>query len=213
MFRRIKFDKQLPQQLQYEYDIDSLLNLDASKYPDVKDIIITLQQWDRKATVDSKGAAVFLLLFYYAANNLTGKLPGQLTIEESIMACRLVRDHMMKYFGRTDLALGDVQKLVRGEDARPAGGIPDVLSAAFSSPYKNGMRKITSGDAYICFVRYPKNSLPIIESINTFGSSSNPASPHYKDQMAMFQNQQTKKMTLDKEAVLKSAEKIYHPGN
>jgi len=75
------------------------------------------------------------------------------------------------------------------------------------------MRKVTSGDAYICFVRYPKNSLPVIESINTFGASSNPSSPHYKDQMTMFQNQQTKKMTLDKQAVLNSAEKIYHPGN
>jgi acyl-homoserine-lactone acylase len=212
-FRRIKFDRQLPKQLQYEYDIDSLLNLDPGKYPDVKDIITTLQQWDRKATTDSKGAAVFLLMFYYAANNLTGKPPGQLTIDESINACRLVRNHMMKYFGRTDLALGDVQKLLRGEEARPAWGIPDVLSAAFSAPYKNGMRRVTSGDAYICFVRYPKNGLPIIESVNTFGASSNPTSPHYKDQMAMFQNQQTKKMTLDKQAVLTTAEKIYHPGN
>ena len=212
-FRRIKFDKQLPRRLQYDYDIDSLLSLDATKYPDVKDIIETIQKWDRKATVDSKGAAVFLLLFYYAANNLAGKPPGQLSIGESITACRLVRDHMMKYFGRTDLALGDLQKLVRGDDARPASGIPDVLSAAFSAPYKNGMRRVTSGDAYICFVRYPKNSLPIIESINTFGASSNPSSPHYNDQMTMFQNQQTKKMTLDKQAVLNSAEKIYHPGN
>ena len=212
-FRRIKFDRQLPKQLQYDYDIDSLLNLDPGKYPDVRDIITTLQQWNRKATMDSKGAAVFLLMFYYAANNLTGKPPGQLTIDESISACRLVRNHLMKYFGRTDLALGDVQKLVRGEEARPAWGIPDVLSAAFSAPYKNGMRRVTSGDAYICFVRYPKNGLPIIESVNTFGASSNPTSPHYKDQMAMFQNQQTKKMTLDKQAVLTTAEKIYHPGN
>ncbi len=212
-FRRIKFDKQLPHQLQYEYHIDSLLTIDANKYPDVRDIIVTLQQWDRNATIDSKGAAVFLLLFYHVANNLSGRPPGQLTIDESIEACRLVRDHLIKYFGRTDVTLGEVQKLVRGEDAQPAWGIPDVLSAAFSAPYKKGMRRVTSGDAYICFVRYPKNALPIIESVNTFGASSDPASPHYKDQTAMFQNQQTKKMTLDKETVLKNAEKVYHPGD
>ena len=211
IFRKIKFDQQLPQQLQYTYDIDSLLTLDVSKYADVKDVITNLQQWDRKATVDSKGAAVFLLLFYYGAEKLAGKAPGQLTIDESVTACRYVRDYMLRYFGSTDLTLGDVQKLVRGDDARPAWGLPDVLTAAFSGPYKNGMRKVTSGDAYICLVRYPKNALPVIETVNTFGSSSNPASPHYKDQMAMFQNQQTKKMTLDKEAVLKNAEKIYHP--
>ena len=119
---------------------------------------------------------------------------------------------MMKYFGKTDLVLGDIQKLVRGDDARPAWGLPDVLTAAYTDPYKNGMRKVVSGDAYICFVRYPKNGLPIIETINTFGASSDPASPHFRDQMTMFQNQQTKHMTLDKQEVLKKAERVYHPG-
>ena len=87
-----------------------------------------------------------------------------------------------------------------------------MLTAAYTAPYKDGMLKVISGDAYICFVRYPKNGgLPIIESVNTFGSSMHPSSPHYKDQMGMFQNQQTKHMTLDKAEVLKTAEKIYHP--
>ena len=120
---------------------------------------------------------------------------------------------MMQYFGKTDLALGDIQKLVRGDDARPAWGLPDVLTAAYTEPYKNGMLKVNSGDAYICFVRYPKNGgLPVIESVNTFGASMHPDSPHYKDQMTMFQNQQTKHMTLDKAEVLRTAERIYHPG-
>jgi acyl-homoserine-lactone acylase len=38
-----------------------------------------------------------------------------------------------------------------------------------------------------------------------------PASPHFKDQMAMFQSQQTKKMTLDKAEVIRKAERVYHP--
>jgi acyl-homoserine-lactone acylase len=211
-FRRIKFDRQLPQQLQYSFGIDSLLNLDANNYPEIKEVINSLQQWDRKATVSSKGAAVFLLLYYYGADKWAGISARQVTIAESVAAYHYVRDYMIKYFGRTDLTLGDIQKLVRGDDARPAPGLPDVLTAAFSAPYKNGMRKVTSGEAYICLVRYPKNALPIIETVNTFGASSVPASRHYKDQMTLFQNQQTKKMTLDKQAVLQHAEKIYHPG-
>jgi acyl-homoserine-lactone acylase len=75
------------------------------------------------------------------------------------------------------------------------------------------MRKVTGGDAYICFVRYPKDgSLPKIESVNTFGASMNPASPHFKDQMDMFIKQQTKPMTLDKQEVLRVARSVYHPG-
>jgi len=212
MFRRIKFDQQLPQQLQYIYGIDSMLQLNADDYAGVREIISSLQQWDRKATVDSRGAAVFLLLYYYVADKLAGAPPRELTITESLEACQYIKDHLMKNFGRTDVTLGEVQKLVRGNDARPAWGLPDVLTAAYSEPYINGQRKVNSGEAYICLVRYPRTGLPIIESVNTFGASSHASSKHYKDQMTMFQNQQTKKMTLDKNEVLQKAEKIYHPG-
>ena len=75
------------------------------------------------------------------------------------------------------------------------------------------MLKVNSGDAYTCFVRYPKNGgMPLSESVNTFGTSMHPSSPHYKDQMDMFQKQEAKHMTLDKEEVLRTAEKVYHPG-
>ena len=211
-FKRIKFDQQLPQQLKYTYGIDSMLKLNADDYPGVKEYNFNLQQWDRKATADSKGAADFLLLYDYVADKLAGVAPRQLTKAEAIETYQHIQDYMMKNFGKTDLVLGDIQKLVRGDDARPAWGLPDVLTAAFSEPYNNGQRKVNSGDAYICFVRYPKIGLPIIESVNTFGASSIPGSPHYKDQMTMFQNQQTKPMTLDKQEVLKKAEKVYHPG-
>ena len=158
-------------------------------------------------------AAVFILTYYYLADKLKGVPARQINKTEAIETYQYVHDYMMKHFGKTDLMLGDIQRLVRGNDARPAWGFPDVLTPSFSEPYKNGMRKVTGGDAYICFVRYPKNGgLPIIESVNTFGASMHPDSPHYKDQMTMFQNQQTKPMTLDKKEVLRTAKKIYHPG-
>lgn len=211
-FRQIKFDQQLPQQLKYTYGIDSMFNLKAAEYPALKDVITAFQNWDRKATATSRGAAIFLLTYYYLADRLKGIPPRQITKTEAVETFRYVYDHMMKHFGKTDLVLGDVQKLVRGDDVRPAWGFPDVLTPSFSEPYINGMRKVTGGDAYICFVRYPKDGgLPKIESVNTFGVSMNPSSLHFKDQMTMFQAQQTKRMTLDKTEVLRTAEKVYHP--
>jgi acyl-homoserine-lactone acylase len=210
--KRIKFDQQLPLLLRYPYGIDSMLNLNANEYPALKEVITHLQQWDKKATATSNGAAVFLLTYEYVAGKLAGSPSRQLTKTEAIETYQYVNDYMLRYFHRTDLMLGDIQKLVRGDEARPAWGLPDILTAAYSDPYKNGMRKVTSGDAYICFVRYPKKGLPIIESVNTFGASSRPGSPHYNDQESMFQQQQTKHMTLDKEEVLRTAERIYHPG-
>ena len=71
---------------------------------------------------------------------------------------------------------------------------------------------MNSGDAYIGFVKFPKNGgLPFIETVNTFGSSYNKGDKHYNDQRAMYQAQEVKKMTLDKTEVLKNAERIYHP--
>jgi acyl-homoserine-lactone acylase len=211
-FRRIKFDQQLPQELKYTYAIDTMLSLNANEYPDLQNIITNFQQWDRKAVTTSQGAAIFLLIYHHVADKLKGVAARQLTKQESIEAFHHVQDYMIGNFGRTDITLGDVQKLVRGDDVRPAWGLPDVLTAAYTSPFKNGMRKIISGDAYICFVRYPKSGLPIIESVNTFGASMHKDSPHYKDQMTMFQNQQTKPMTLNKNEVLRTAKRVYHPG-
>jgi acyl-homoserine-lactone acylase len=143
---------------------------------------------------------------------LKGVPSRKITKAEAVETYQYVYDYMLKYFGKTDLTLGDIQKLVRGEEERPAWGFPDVLSPSFSESYKNGMRKVTGGDAYICFIRYPKEGgLPLIESVNTFGASMDPASPHFKDQWAMFQAQQTKPMTLDKATVLRKAKKVYHP--
>ncbi|MFN8291931.1 MAG: penicillin acylase family protein [Chitinophagaceae bacterium] len=212
-FKQIKFDRQLPAQLQYPYGIDSMFNLDPDPYPALQEVIRNFKSWDKKAWADSKGAAIFLITYHYLADKLKGTPARQITKAESVETYQYVNDYMMKNFGKTDLTLGDIQKLVRGDDERPAWGIPDVICPSFTEPYKNGMRKVTGGDAYICLVRYPKDgSLPQIESINTFGASMNPASPHFKDQMTMFQNQQLKKMTLDKKEVLKKAEKVYHPG-
>ncbi len=211
-FKRIKFDQQLPKEFKYTYGIDSMLNLNAADFPQLKDVITTFQAWDRKSIASSKGAAVFLLTYYYLADRLKGVPSRKITKAEAAETYQYVYDYMLKYFGKTDLALGDIQKLVRGGEERPAWGFPDVLAPSFSEPYKNGMRKVTGGDAYICFVRYPKDGgLPQIESVNTFGASMDPASPHFKDQWGMFQAQQTKPMTLDKKEVLKKAKAVYHP--
>ncbi len=75
-----------------------------------------------------------------------------------------------------------------------------------------GKRKMVSGDAYIGFVKFPKNGgLPLIETVNTFGASSIKGNKHFADQRPLYQAQQLKKMTLDKNEVLKNAESVYHP--
>ncbi|HRF20504.1 MAG TPA: penicillin acylase family protein, partial [Chitinophagaceae bacterium] len=148
-FKRVKFDQQLPKELKYTYSIDSMLNLNAADFPQLKDVITTFQAWDRKSIASSRGAAVFLLTYYYLADRLKGVPSRKITKAEAAETYQYVYDYMLKYFGKTDLTLGDIQKLVRGDEERPAWGFPDVLAPSFSEPYKNGRRKVTGGDAYI----------------------------------------------------------------
>ena len=123
-----------------------------------------------------------------------------------------VKTYLVNNFGTVDLRLGDIQKLVRGDKEYPGPGFPDLLSPEWGVPYKDGKRKITGGDAYVALVRFPKQGLPIIETSNTYGASAKIGKPHFDDQVDLFLQQKTKPMTLDKAEVLRTAKRIYHPG-
>ncbi|MCW3086647.1 MAG: peptidase penicillin amidase [Sediminibacterium sp.] len=210
-FKRIKFDRQYPADFYFPTNIDSLFLLKAADHPAIADLITNLVQWNREAAAESVGAGTFLWLY----TALPAAVPGYqrnraLTTAQCLILLTTVREEMMKHFGRTDLRLGEIQKLVRGDKEIPLPGLPDVLAPMYSVPYKNGMLKGTQGDAYVELVRFTKDG-PVIESINTYGASSRKNSPHYTDQMEMYTHQQTKPMTLKKEEVYKNAVRIYHP--
>jgi acyl-homoserine-lactone acylase len=212
--KRIKFDRQLPNPILFPYgfNADSMFMVDENKYPQLAPLIITLKNWDHNAVAESKGALVYNLAYYNVPKIMEGRKNDKLTINEAVKVYQLVYDFLQSNYGRTDLTLGDVQRLVRGDENWPQGGMPDVLAAVMSEPFGKDKRKMNSGDAYIGFVQFPKNGgLPTIETINTFGASYNKGDKHYNDQRAMYQAQQLKKMTLDKSEVLKNAERIYHP--
>ncbi len=210
-FKQIKFDRQLPATLQFPYRIDSMLLVNETMYPEYATIIHSLKNWDKQAVADSKGAAVFLLTYEYLKKILKGQDARKITMPESVETYRYVNNYMQTNFGRADIVLGDLQKLVRGDKEWPLWGIPDVLSPQWTAPYKNGKLKSIGGDGLIMFVRFPKEGLPVIETVNMYGASAKPGSKHFDDQVEMYLHQQTKKMTLDKATVYKNADRIYHP--
>jgi acyl-homoserine-lactone acylase len=209
-FKRIKFDRQYPSKFAFGNNIDTLFLLNAAEHPAVADLINNLNSWDKKANAESMGAGTFLLVYKTVAASPAEYMRRPLTTAQCINILTIIKAEMMKDFGRTNLQLGDIQKLVRGDKELPQPGLPDVLAPVYSVPYKNGMVKATQGDAYVELVRFTKDG-PVIESINTYGASSRKDSPHYTDQMEMYTHQQTKPMTLNKEEIYKKAERIYHP--
>lgn len=212
--QRIKFDRQLPNPILFPYgfNADSLLLVDEKLYPHLAPLIQSYINWNHQADLDSKGALIYTLLYSYVPLIMNGRAHENLSISQAVQVYQMIYDYLMKHFQRIDLSLGEVQKLVRGDQYWPQAGAPDVLAAVGSAEWKNGLRRMTGGDAYIAFVRFPKDgSLPIIETVNTFGASMHPNSPHFADQRPLYQAQQLKKMSLSKEEVLKQAIRIYSP--
>ena len=210
-FKRIKFDRQFPSSFYFPSKIDSVFLLNSSEFPDIADIITQLNNWNRNSDAESIGAGTFF--FVQAAANKNKALYLQNKSISKQLAVQLLREAkqtMLKDFGKTNIALGEVQKLVRGTKEIPLPGLPDVLAPMYSVPYKDGKWKGNQGDAYIELVRFTKDG-PQIESLNVYGASAKKDSPHYTDQMEMFTRQQTKKMTLNKAEVYKNAKSIYHP--
>jgi acyl-homoserine-lactone acylase len=214
-FKRIKYDGQLPQgKLYFPANTDALFQLNPAEYADIQELIGILNSWDRKTNVDSKGAAIFLVMLKYFTNELGKK--GEIedyviSKEETIEAFRYAKSYMNNHFGRTDISLGDLQKLVRGTIEKPTWGLPDVITAMHARPYKNGKLKVTQGESYIGLIKFPKEGLPEIETVLNFGQSTHEDSPHFADQMDLYLSQKTKKMTLDKAEVMKTAVKVYTP--
>ncbi len=210
-FKKMKYDLQLPKTLAFPVNIDTLFLLDEVEHPEISDLIQSLRNWDRRATIESTGATVFAVLFYYVANiyeaDNTFKV---MTAAKCLDAMHYAKDYMVKHFGGTEVRLGDYQRLVRGNKSLPLGGVPDVLATMYSTPMGNGQMKGAIGDCYIAFAKFTPAG-PEIESINCYGASNRAGSPHYDDQADLYQKHQTKQMTLDRTKVYDNAEAIYHP--
>ena len=212
--KRIKFDRELPAKILYPYGYtaDTLFMLDENKYPRYASLITNLKKWNHQAIAESNGALIYNLAYYYIPTIMADHKNEKLTTIEAVATYEYIFNFLMTNYQRLDVTLGEVQRLVRGDENWPQSGMPDVLAAVQTEAFGTAQRKMNSGDAYIEFVRFPKDGgLPFIESVNTFGSSSIKGNPHYADQRAMYQAQQVKRMTLNKEEVLKNAARTYHP--
>ena len=127
-----------------------------------------------------------------------------------ILALRDTKNYMIKHFGKLNVELGEYQKLVRGKNELPSFGLPDVITAMHSKKYKDGKVKVVAGESYIELVKFSKNGVEI-ESVISYGNSEKKESIHFDDQMEMYLNFKTKKMTFDRDKIYKEAKRIYNP--
>ncbi len=215
-----KFDKKYHPDATYMDRFGVFFTLDEAKYPKIEDVIKIMKAWDLDGEKDNVNASVAMLAHHYLKKkenlNLGFMMIRQKKVQESdaVEALTFAKKFLLKHYKTLEVPLGNIQRHIRGEVSLPLGGLSEVPRAIDNKLYdkKNGVFRGTAGDCFIQYVKYPSTGLPEIESINAYGASARKESKHYTDQMQLFVEQKTKKMTLDDEEIKQNAAETYHPG-
>lgn len=218
---RIKFDKSYHPDTNASYmkRFRQLFTLDEKKYPDIADAIQKIKRWNLSGDIDNLDASLALVTHDYLIKKYHAPFAFLMLSKQPIPelhmveALRYAKKFLIKTHGSMNVALGQIQRHIRGPVNLPASGLREVPRAADAHLFdkKKGIYRIIGGDGYIQIARFPQNQLPEIYSVHAYGSSSRPNSPHYTDQMLLFQQEQFKKMTFDKNTILTQATRVYHP--
>ena len=212
-FKTIKYDNKFPTPFNYNFmDINNIMEMDPKNYPEISDLLDQIQKWDRVTDANSTGAGAYAMFYYTLAEKYFYKSYYDRNFSKDLIADCLkdVKEKMIKYFNSSTVKLGEYQKLVRGNKEMPIFGMPDVITAMTASKYRNGKIQVTHGESYIQLVKFSNKGVEI-ESIISYGSSDHKDSPHYNDQMELYSKFKTKKMSFDKDYVLKNARTTYNP--
>ncbi len=215
-FKAIKFDSQFPACSPFLNSCEVLFHLDPVEYPHLASSIEMLNTWNGHADAESSAATLFALTIdkVFKAHHLgydefsTGFL---IQPQEFIRGLEEAQTHLLSYFKRLDVPLSEFQRIIRGDIDLPLPGYFDVLAANYAQPGEDGRYEVIIGDAYAQFVVFGPNGVERLETLQPFGSSTRPESPHYTDQMALFADRRTKTMAMDTQSILERAERIYHP--
>lgn len=213
--KRMKFDCQFPDSSAFLSSIDNFMELNPNQFPDVCESIVKMQDWDKRVDKDNEAAGMYLLIYHYIFDKLglgTEAFIEGMDVEDELFieAIKYANAHLMEYFKTLDVTLGELQVHARGDKEIGVGGFADALAASYSLPYTNGRFKTFVADSYTQFTQWKDGEL-YIESLHPYGASNRSGSKHYDDQMELYANQKTKRMTLNKEEIYANAEKIYHP--
>lgn len=216
-FKAIKWDQVIPKDHIFMKSMQNVFDLDPKEYPQIKDAIAVLNRWDHNMDKSSMQSG-FLYSTVQKVMNWVGKRGEAVesglhaSDEMWVKALEQTQAEYMEHFGTLEKPFGEIQTFERSGKKVGVGGISDVLAAIASREDSNtSLMNALGGDTYVQLTRFTQDG-PIIESLMAGGNSDRTESPHYNDQMDMLTNKQLKPMTLNKDQVLRSAVRIYHPG-
>ncbi len=206
----IKFDTEYSRKSYVGAWMAKIAAADVKDSPQLVKAQTLLGTWDWKS--DGKGAADTLAELMIRPANRTNyhgdRLPDvRATLQEW-------SDYLIKYFGRLDVPLFEMQRLRRGNVDLPTDGGTDVLRATsiWDSDQADHKGRVRHGDSFIMLINWDKAGLVNSRSIQPYGAATErPESPHYTDQMEMFVKHQFKPVHFERADLLAHAKRAYRP--
>ncbi len=186
-----------------------LLALDLAREPDLAKAQALLKTWDWNSDGVGRADALGEAMMHLA----NGAAYHGEALPDGREKLREVVDRLMKGFGRIDPPLSEVQRLRRGTVDLPANGGTDTLRAATVwDPQPDGRMRVKHGDSFIMVMTWDKAGHVASESIQPYGAATNrPSSPHYTDQMRLFEARKFKPVHFERADLIAHAVRAYRP--
>jgi acyl-homoserine-lactone acylase len=200
---------------------DAIAAARASDDGDARAAAEVLEQWDRTADADSRGAVLFVRYLSELRRQdwpsgspwevqWTPRAPlatpdglsdPRLAVAVLGATARSVRSR----YGSLDVPWGDVFRLRRDTVDLPANGGPGAAGifrvTEFQPMPGDSTRFVAAfGDSYVLAVEF---STPIrARSLLTYGNASQPGSPHRTDQISLYAQKQLKPVWLERDSIM-----------
>jgi len=187
----------------YKYDTQYSLNsviakvrdryvaeMETNTDPKLLPALKLIKNWNLSADSSNTAAALAIIVLPNAFNEdklkyKTDKITQKL--HETI-------DYLETKFGKIDVPLGKVLRLVRGETNLPLSGGPGLLRAIYFKK-KDDLYIGTAGDCYFQAVEWGPNGELNAWTIHQFGSATTiESSKHYDDQAKLFSKHKMKQV-------------------
>jgi acyl-homoserine-lactone acylase len=183
--------------------------LDVSKEPDLAAAQALLKDWDWNSDGNGKADAVGESMMHLASRANYRREP----LPDAHEKLREVVDRLMKAYGRIDPPLNDLQRLQRGAvDIQANGGTDTLRAATIWEPMPDGKMRVRHGDSFIMLINWDKAGKVQSQSIQPYGAATTrPDSPHYTDQMKLFEAHKFKPVHFEWADAVAHATKRYRP--